>query len=124
MKYLVLAGMLAVALTACGKKEETAKPAAPAASVAVPAPASPWAPPADALALSPEVVAGKWKADGKDCEVKLVDGALVIVNEKGQPSKGKIEGGKVLVALDWNVKAALWADGKSLRWSDGSIWFR
>ena len=43
-KSLLLAAMLAVALSACGKKEEAkpaAAPAAPAAAPAAPAPAAP-----------------------------------------------------------------------------------
>ena len=48
-KSLVFAAMLAIALAACGKKEE-AKPveAAPAAAPAAEAPAAPAAPAADA----------------------------------------------------------------------------
>jgi len=55
-KSLVFAAMLAIALAACGKKEEAkpveaapaAAPAAPAADAATAAPAAPAAPAADA----------------------------------------------------------------------------
>ena len=56
-KSLVFAAMLAIALAACGKKEE-AKPAAPAADAPAAAPA---APAADAPAAAPAAPAADAK---------------------------------------------------------------
>lgn len=57
---LVIAAMLAVALTACGKKEEAAKPMdAPKVEAPAMAPAADAAKPADAPAMAPAADAAK-----------------------------------------------------------------
>lgn len=120
MKHFILVVAFCVVLNACGKNEETVK----TAHTKVPSSASTWVVPANAADLPPAALIGKWKADEKDCEIKMVDNGLILVNQKGQPSKAEIKDRKVLVASDWRVKAYLSSDGKSLWHSNGTIWFR
>ena len=78
----------------------------------------------DISTMSSELISGQWKSGGKPARIELVSNALVCINEKEATSRAEIKDGKVLVAIDWNTSATLSFDGKELRWSNGTVWFR
>lgn len=113
--YLLCCALAALALAACGQNDNSAQSTAPSMKFEIPP---------EAKEISVDAIKGDWMVGAKVARVKAEEGKLVCINEKGEPSKCEIRDGKVLFATDWRVYATLIADGKVLRWSDGSGWTR
>ena len=80
--------------------------------------------PSPSKEMSVEAVSGQWKFAGKPARIELNANALICINEKEMTSRAEIKDGKELVAIDWNTTATLSLDGKELRWTNGTVWFR
>lgn len=111
---LLLLVLAASWLTACGRDDASNTPG-PAVSFVFPA---------DARTITPDAVKGEWAVGPKIAAVRVEGTAISCINEKGEASRCEIREGKALLAVDWRVYAVLIADGKVLRWSDGSGWTR
>lgn len=117
-QYLITL-LLALTLAACGKSEDAAMPASSQV-----APVAKHEVPSEALPLSIDAIKGEWHVGPKVAAVKVEGDAIICVNENGLSSKAVIKDGKVFLATDWRVHAWLLANGKVLKWSDGSAWTR
>lgn len=117
-RYLI-AVLITLTLTACGNSEDAAMSVSSQA-----ASAAKYDVPSEALPLSIEAIKGEWNVEPKTAAIKVEGNAIICVNENGLSSKAVIKDGKAILATDWRVYAWLLADGKVLRWSDGSAWTR
>lgn len=115
----IISLVFALALVACGKSEDAAMSASSQT-----ASAAKYDVPGDALPLSIDAIKGEWHVGPKVASVRLEGDAIICVNENGLSSKAVIKDGKAILATDWRVHAWLLANGKVLRWSDGSAWTR
>ncbi len=116
MKRSLVCHLFAVlVLAACGQNENPTQSANPAMQFVIPA---------EAREMSIDAIKGEWQVGPRVAIVKIEGNSIACINEKGDPSKCEIKNGKVLLASDWRVYATLIADGKVLRWSDGSGWTR
>ena len=111
--------LIALTLVACGKSEEAAMPTSSQA-----APVAKHDVPAEALPLSIDAIKGEWSVGPKTAVIKIESDVIICVNENGLSSKAVIKDGKAILATDWRVHAWLLANGKVLKWSDGSAWTR
>lgn len=111
--------LIALTLVACGKSEDAAMPVSPQA-----ASAAKYDVPSEALPLSIDAIKGEWNVGPKTAAIKVEGNAIICVNENGLSSKAVLKDGKAILATDWRVHAWLLANGKVLRWSDGSAWTR
>jgi hypothetical protein len=111
--FLVLVAI--ATLSGCGKSgDDIATTTSPSPSTSV----------ETAKEMSLELISGQWKSGGKPARIEMVSNALVCTNEAESVSRAEIKDGKVLFATDWNTSATLSADGKELRWNNGTVWFR
>lgn len=111
--------LIALTLAACGKNEDVAMTGSSQS-----ASAAKYDVPSDALPLSVDAIKGEWNVGPKVAAVKLEGDAIICVNENSLSSKAVIKDGKAILATDWRVHAWLLANGKVLKWSDGSAWTR
>jgi hypothetical protein len=109
-------------LAACEKTEKITPALQPAHVVQAPEPK--YVTPADALPMSIDSIKGQWNVGDKVAKFEMEADGLICINEKGDRSKTQLIDGKAVLATDWRVHAWLLADGKVLRWSDGSGWTR
>lgn len=118
-KRYLISLVFALTLVACGKSEDGAM------SVSFQAASAPkYEIPSDALPLSIDAIKGEWNVGPKTAAIKVEGDAIICVNENGLSSKAVLKDGKAILATDWRVHAWLLANGKVLRWSDGSAWTR
>jgi hypothetical protein len=89
------------------------------------------APPARAQDKANDVV-GEWLWEGKadqPCAIFRYGSVLLLVNENGDLGTGRLEGEGKLVVLkgdgwDKGLTAEVQSKGKSLKWSNGTVWNR
>ncbi len=117
-RYLITV-LITLTLVACGKSEDAAMSASSQTALA-----AKYDVPSDALLLSIDAIKGEWHVGPKVAAVKVEGDAIICVNENGLSSKAVIKDSKAILATDWRVHAWLLANGKVLKWSDGSAWTR
>jgi hypothetical protein len=77
----------------------------------------PAAPPVTAQSL-----AGEWSYNGK-CLVELNGETLTVVNEDGTRVPATLSN-NVITVPDWKITGRVSAEGREIRWSNGTTWRR
>lgn len=111
--------LVSLTLVACGRSDDSSMPASFHSASTTRNNV-----PSEALPLSIDAIKGEWNVGPKIALVKIEGDAIVCVNENSLSSKAVIKDGKAILATDWRVQAWLLANGKVLKWSDGSAWTR
>lgn len=67
---------------------------------------------------------GAWLDGGKSCKITQVGDTLKLVTPNGLPGSATLSDDDVITAYDWHITAKVSDDGKSIHWSNGSLWTR